>query len=885
MGVDLVNNQMKVVGATALVPFPGTQYFQSIDASVGVSSILLTIGDTSVRPDRVRFKSNTNAPSTLVAGDMWMDFTSGSYEMYFYGSGPGALRIAHSGTAFGGDVTGTIASNTVGKLQGRTVYNAAPNNGDLLTWDNANTRWAPTAPVGGTPYYTVLDNTATTAQLNTALTNYDVVYLKSGAYSNVTGLITIPNKKQLIGLSGPGASTNKPEITLVTGTPYVAAGRACLIENIAFNFGTGSTTAMIEAATTSHNVTVRACDFFGYGAGTTQWATIGAFKEISGCYFYRCYGMNLNTNVSADGGAQIIKDNYWVGHSTDTSGSNTGLYLGVSGTYVDNCYFEGGEYGIRTANVQYLKVSNILCVNQTLGAAPRSVWFEGSSGTPYLCTFSNIYIRGNNTGNQIGFYATGDWNTYNGIYAYDTAGDGILISQSDHSTFGDLGAYDCGDALGQSGVYFYQVTNGAVGTICSNGSGVSGLYLHTCSKTTFGTITANNNAADGVILYSSNTDCSFGTVVANNNTTNGINVYAGNADCTFGVVTANDNGSDGVEVAASQTGIHFAGGTTTGNTAYGFYGAASGTPACRIDAWYSFGNTTGQFNIGTGWLDYSTPGGISDPGTKATNDLLQYTGSVWDAKGAASGDRLGGTLYGSAVDLAGHLTFTADNTYDIGADGATRPRYGYFGTEVKVGSSVRVRSDRIGLHVNSSEPSTLAEGDFYYQSGKPRFRDGTMGRVLDSGRKYLAVASGSNATESVAILQYIWPAGEFDVSKSMLKVCLFLRTSSSIQPRIRLQYTSNAGGAWTNIRAIDASTNLTIHAIDINMAHDNGYANNTLAVFWVVYNFTTGATEDGVPANWLNGSGSNYGFRVLLEYPGGTTMYYKGFLWEDRVWT
>ena len=34
-----------------------------------------------------------------------------------------------------------------------------------------------------------------------------------------------------------------------------------------------------------------------------------------------------------------------------------------------------------------------------------------------------------------------------------------------------------------------------------------------------------------------------------------------------------------------------------------------------------------------------------------------------------------------------HLLFLADNTYDIGASGATRPRTGYFGTSVIIGST------------------------------------------------------------------------------------------------------------------------------------------------------------------------------------------------------
>jgi hypothetical protein len=39
------------------------------------------------------------------------------------------------------------------------------------------------------------------------------------------------------------------------------------------------------------------------------------------------------------------------------------------------------------------------------------------------------------------------------------------------------------------------------------------------------------------------------------------------------------------------------------------------------------------------------------------------------------------------LQLTGHLTFSADNTYDVGATGATRPRNGFFGTSLTVGAT------------------------------------------------------------------------------------------------------------------------------------------------------------------------------------------------------
>lgn len=49
---------------------------------------------------------------------------------------------------FGGDLSGNPAGATVTGLQNRSLSNAAPNNGDVLTWDGS--AWAPQTPGGGT---------------------------------------------------------------------------------------------------------------------------------------------------------------------------------------------------------------------------------------------------------------------------------------------------------------------------------------------------------------------------------------------------------------------------------------------------------------------------------------------------------------------------------------------------------------------------------------------------------------------------------------------------------------------------------------------------------------------------------------------------------------
>ena len=72
----------------------------------------------------------------------------------------GKSATSHSHT-LAGDVTGDIASTVVGKIQGRTVYNAsAPTDKQVMKWISGNSRWEYTSLA-----FTDLSGVATTAQL------------------------------------------------------------------------------------------------------------------------------------------------------------------------------------------------------------------------------------------------------------------------------------------------------------------------------------------------------------------------------------------------------------------------------------------------------------------------------------------------------------------------------------------------------------------------------------------------------------------------------------------------------------------------------------------------------------------------------------------------
>lgn len=276
--------------------------------------------------------------------------------------------------------------------------------------------------------------------------------------------------------------------------------------------------------------------------------------------------------------------------------------------------------------------------------------------------------------------------------------------------------------------------------------------------------------------------------------------------------------------------------------------------------------------------------GIPKPGTKATNDLLQYTGAAWDAKGAASGDRLGGTLYGSAVDLAGHLTFTADNAYDIGASGATRPRTGYFGTSVVIAGQTAMKGgDSTGGDLSGTYPTTLTVAKvqgYSMTSGAPAKGDlweydGTNWTHVRNRDRHLARATATLTTGTTDVVSYAAAAGEFSANSTILAVVEF--------------YNPNGLNVTPFIRATLGANNYDIASTAASFAY-----NNNLVKMWTwerldsnaqsqYYSEQYGGTAAGTVATEANlwTSATTWKIRITVGVGGGN-VYVRGYLIEIR---
>ena len=142
---------------------------------------------------------------------------------------------------------------------------------------------------------------------------------------------------------------------------------------------------------------------------------------------------------------------------------------------------------------------------------------------------------------------------------------------------------------------------------------------------------------------------------------------------------------------------------------------------------------------------------ISSPATglqvynTSLNKLNYYNGSAW--RSLVDSTTLGGYLPLTGGTLTGHLLFT-DNTYDIGASGATRPRTGYFGTSLVSPSILGGSGTTQTLTLQTTSGSATTGSDIIFKDDNTEFvrilNNGNVGFGTATPDKKIGIGDGTD---------------------------------------------------------------------------------------------------------------------------------------------
>jgi len=276
------------------------------------------------------------------------------------------------------------------------------------------------------------------------------------------------------------------------------------------------------------------------------------------------------------------------------------------------------------------------------------------------------------------------------------------------------------------------------------------------------------------------------------------------------------------------------------------------------------GGTSGSVTIACATCATAAAGGslttsgahaVTLTATGTTDVTLPTTGTLATTAGLAAYLPLaGGTL-------TGHLLFT-DNTYDLGASGATRPRTGYFGTSV-ITPLVLVGNGLVGA------PSIAFSGDtdtgFYSVSGNQicastgaacRFviAGGTQRTQLEGNYSWSNTSGNANATSDTSLVREaagVVGASNGSTGNGAFRVGRTNGATDTWAGSVGENLTLSTGGTTTNTSASLAPANSIIRAItarvttevttatDWSVAVTSGIASCTTA--WVAIGTATAA--------------------------------------------
>ena len=598
--------------------------------------------------------------------------------------------------------------------------------------------------------------------------------------------------------------------------------------------------------------------------------------------FLFCDGTNVNSCVTTivDGN---ITGNLTVGGNATING-NTTLGNATSDTITATARF-ASDLVPSTDNAR------------DLGSAAnswRSLWIDGTA-TMALVAISGGTIDGVSIGSTTAATIINvdnlrlDGNT---ISSTDTNGNVVIAPNGTGDVQLDADTVRVGD----SGAAVSVTSNGA-GALTVTTGGAADLTLSTNSGTDSGTVVIANGvngnitltpngtgdvilSADRVQIGDSNTDTTLTTngtgslnLTTNNGTNSGTIQIAQGAN---GNITLTPNGTGSVSISK----LYSSGNTTLGATSANTLSVAAtitsnliftdntydigASGATRPRNLYLAGDATIGGSIAATTLDLTN---LEVTNIKAKDGTAAMT--IADSTGAVTVSSAfstqGNTTLGNAAadnvtvtgTVTSNLIFT-DNTYDIGASGATRPRTGYFGTSINAQSGENAYGVWIGPTTGAWSVGGYTgiaflirntggggvggdQGGAYIQGYQP-----TSGNT--GGLKFITRSDASTTTTRYTIDDTgvgTWSVGSNATSMSLTATGLGLNQAAG-------------NGTLTILKSSTYSTESSA-AICLNSVNTNGYTSLQIGV------------DDAINSAYIQSvaKGTSYTTKFLLLNPNG----------------